>query len=108
MINISKEDFCKYIKHMQTAWDADSAVNKIARDSNSEFLGSDLSYLMIDVCELLEKLFNTDYEDVSYFCINADFGRGWHHGMVTDADGNDIDLSTAEKLYDYLVEESGG
>lgn len=32
-------------------------------------------------------------------------GRNFKMGNITEKDGTPIDLSTSEKLYDYLVEE---
>lgn len=52
---------------------------------------------------LLRKLMDDLYENIDYFINELDFGRKYKPGMITDDDDEDIDLSTAEKLYDYLV-----
>ena len=93
---------------MKAAWDTDNKIDKIAREANSDFLGSDLSYLMGDMCTILEKVLNSDNEDISYFCTCTDFGRDWKPGIITDTEGNDIDLSSAEKLYNYLTCNKSG
>ena len=43
--------------------------------------------------------------DISYFIYDLNFGEDWEPGMIIDKDGNDIDHSTTEKLYNYLVEK---
>lgn len=48
-----------------------------------------------------------EYEDIgddfSYFVFELDFGSKWKEGMITDKDGNDIKMQTAEDLYDILI-----
>lgn len=60
------------------------------------------------VVTLLEEIFQCTIDehvgsDISYFIYDLDFGKKWKPGLITDKDGNDVDYSTAEKLYDYLV-----
>ena len=40
---------------------------------------------------------------IDYFCWEIDFGESYTDGCVTDEKGNTIDISTPEKLYDYIV-----
>lgn len=47
-----------------------------------------------------------DNTDVSYFVYELDCGKSWKPGCVTDVvDGKEIeiDMSTPEKFYDYLI-----
>lgn len=104
---LTKKEFCKYIDKLKTAWDTDLKVSELAREARTDFLGSDMCYLGTEYCELLSKAMSSDSEDIEFFCFVSNFGRDWESGMVTDENGNDIDLSTAEKLYDFLVSEAG-
>ena len=56
------------------------------------------------VVELLENMFNTDM--ISYWIYELDYGKEYKDGYVQDGEGNNIDISTAEKLYDYLIKEA--
>lgn len=56
------------------------------------------------VVELLENMFDTDM--ISYWIYELDYGRKYKDGYVLDGEGNIVDLSTLEKLYDYLIEEA--
>ena len=56
------------------------------------------------VVELLENMFNTDM--ISYWIYELDYGREYKDGYVQDREGKNIDISTAEKLYDYLIKET--
>lgn len=44
-------------------------------------------------------------EMIAYFVYELDFGRKYSPGYVIDENGEDINLSTAEKLYEYLAEK---
>lgn len=56
------------------------------------------------VVELLENMFNSDM--ISYWIYELDYGKNYKNGYVLDGVGNIIDLSTAEKLYEYLIKET--
>lgn len=58
------------------------------------------------VVELLENMFNTDM--ISYWIYELDYGKEYKDGYVQDGKGNNIDISTLEKLYDYLIKEAEG
>ena len=108
-MNISKEEFCKVIKRLEEVQDKQDKICSV--------LGAvvDTGDLTDVVIRLLEKLMNAPvykadggiYEgsDISYFIYEIDFGRAWTPDSITEIDGTPIDISTAEKLYDYLLEE---
>ena len=54
---------------------------------------------------LLRKLLKDAVENIDYYIYELDYGRKYEPGMITDENGHDIDLSSAEKLYDYLTGE---
>lgn len=62
--------------------------------------------------KILEEELEVEFEDrtrtdwISYFIYELEFGKKWEPGMITDVDGSDIDLSTSEKLYDFLISEN--
>lgn len=60
------------------------------------------------VVSLLETMFDDKEEHwISYWMFEQDFGRSWKQGIATEADGSNIDLSSAEKLYAYLLKNMG-
>lgn len=42
--------------------------------------------------------------NLSYFIYELNYGREYQEGCVSDNHGN-VDISTLEKLYDYLMTE---
>lgn len=102
MVDISKEDFCKIINRLQKSLDKQDEINHVL---GAVIETGDLSDTVV---ELLEKLMNIETDDsygsdIGYFVWELDFGRNWTPDSITDMNGNSIDFSTAEKLYDYLV-----
>ena len=55
---------------------------------------------------LLRKLMKDSFENIDYFIYELDYGRKYQPGMIQDENGQNINLSTAEKLYDYITEIS--
>lgn len=56
------------------------------------------------VIKLLEKLMQDGFGNISCFIYELDYGREYQEGCVSDKNGN-IDISTPEKLYDFLMAE---
>ena len=109
---ISKEAFCDIINKLIKTNDFVNEVNAKARELDNAiesdfFNASSLSISFeSDVVYLLTLMFN-DYENdqiLSWWLYEKDYGRR-EDIKIWDGESNEIDLSTPEKLYDYLVEE---
>lgn len=104
---MTKEKFCRVIKKLETVNQFETDLYRLCGKFNEDS-GGDLDFqglglsLESTVVMLLEEIMKDISEDISYFCWELDFGHKWKPGMVTDKNGDDIDFSTAEKLYDYL------
>ena len=114
MAKLTKLMFCETIKRLRESSDLQDKVNALFRASrdNIELDFMNAAALQIShestVVKLLEILMN-DSDDgygsnISYFIYELDYGRKYEPGMITDENDREIDLSTAEKLYDYLVQ----
>jgi len=110
---ISKEQFVTIINKMKTTYDFVNEINDKTRqlretldDSFIDFFdGHSLFVAHTDlVVKLLENMFN-DNDMISYWIYELNYGRDYKDGYISDCDGNNIDISTVEKLYDYLVGE---
>ena len=110
---ISKEQFVTIINKMKLVDDFVNEVNDKSRDLREKlddsfldfFEGNSLFIAHSDiVVQLLENMFN-DNDMISYWIYELNYGRDYKDGYISDCDGNNIDVSTVEKLYDYLVAE---
>jgi len=108
---MTKEKFVEIINEIKKLHEYEDAL--YALNYNSGF-DSELRFPTLEdtVISLLEEVMHCPVDeyigsDISYFIYDLDFGKDWEPGMIIDKDGNSIDHSTTEKLYDYIVKEYG-
>lgn len=111
---ISKEKFVDYIKFIENLDDKEYKLQKGLEDC---FGRENVGYLyvfnevvpkMIEMlCDLMEIEYNRDPhigDDIQYFIYDLDFGKSKGAAEAVIIEGKSYDLSSAEKLYDYLLE----
>ena len=103
---LSKELFVKTINELK---DFDEVSNKVSNYLKKYFLDFNITPLFFEelIVELLENSMNDKYEWISYYIYELDYGKSFKMGYVTEEDGTEIDISTPEKLYDFLIKEYG-
>ena len=105
---ITKQEFINIINHLKEVNQFVDEVNNKARKLR-DYIESDFfnaSSLSIsfesDLVKLLENMFNTEL--IGWWLYDLNYGTKFKIGCIVEADGiTKPDLSTAEKLYDYLV-----
>ena len=107
---LSKREFVDILKRLQTATELVDKVGELFRNSRDNLendfcngAGLQISHEGI-VVQLLEKIMDDSYGNISYFIYELDYGKEYKEGCISDDNGI-IDISTAEKLYDFLVSE---
>ena len=106
---ITKEQFVEIINRLKEVNDFVYETNDRARGLSDAiisdfFNASSLSISHEDiVVKLLENMFD-DKDIIGWWLYELDYGRKFEMGDFKDEDGIEIDVSTPEKLYDYLVE----
>ena len=109
---ITKERFIQIIKRLENYNKLQEQINSLFDEciDNKENDFCNAGSICIGhesvVVYLLEKMFDTDM--ISYFIYELDYGEKYKAGYVLDENMNEIDLSTAEKLYDYLIKKAEG
>lgn len=104
---ISKEEFVKIIKRLRDYNDLQDKIQELFRDNidNQEMDFMNAGSICIGhetiVVELLENMFN-DKDTISWWLYECNYGRDFSLGDL-EVDGVGIDLTTPEKLYDYLI-----
>lgn len=109
---ITKEDFVYYIDTLKQIRNASDRLNDAlaSYDETADFGGFTNFRVLILVEDLLNNLFKLErdeygYTTISYFIEELNFGEDWGPECFQEADGTPIDISTSEKLYDYLEKE---
>lgn len=105
---LESEEFVSIIDRLKEASDLVDKVDELFRNSRENIendfcnaAGLQISHESL-VVKLLKKLMHDQYEWIDYFIYELDYGRNYKHGMAKNADGTNIDLSSAEALYGHL------
>ena len=107
---ISKKEFVEIINRLKEVDDFVGEVNNKARRLKDAIMFDFFNASSLMIChegivvELLREIFNLQDDDtLTWWLYEKDYGRMFKMGDFIQ-DGADIDLTTPEKLYDYLVE----
>ncbi len=109
-VPLTKAEFVDILSRLKEATLLVDKVEELFRNSRENLecdfcngAGLQISHEGI-VVKLLEKLMEDCGGTISYFIYEIDYGKGYQAGCMSDENG-DIDISTPEKLYDYLMLE---
>lgn len=110
---ISKEKFVKYIKFLQELDEKEEILSKNLKEvfgrENIGFLniyGNVTPKLIEMLCDLMSIKYNENPDigdEIQYFINELDYGKNEGSDKAVEFDNMTFDLSTPEKLYDYLV-----
>ena len=109
---LTKEQFVEYVGCIKKTCDKDDMLSEaIEKACNDDcrvigLYGAECS-AMVDLLSLAMGLEvgTRDGNEIEYFIYDLNFGKDYKEGCLIDMDGTPIDISTAEKLYDYIVSE---
>ena len=109
---LTKEQFVEYVGCIKKTCDKDDMLSEaIEKACNDDcrvigLYGAECS-AMVDLLSLAMGLEvgARDGNEIEYFIYDLNFGKDYKEGCLTDMNGTPIDISTAEKLYDYIVSE---
>lgn len=106
---INKDYFVRILARVKDASETEEKIQNILDKSLSMTMNDFADFRGIIapnddiIISLLDNMFDTDM--ISYWCWELEFGKRYKKGDVTTADGKNIDISTAEKLYYYCKNE---
>jgi len=107
---ISRDDFIFYMDNMMKQSELDSSISGMISNAFDGHCGLyNNSRLWDSLIKILQKTLETDlvkFSDgwIEWFIYEKDFGRTFNPGDAT-SNGEELDLSTAGKLYDFLISE---
>lgn len=105
---INKKEFCDVINRIENCYKLQDSINDLFRkcidNSERDFMNAGSICIMLEVplLKVLEAMFE-DEDLISWWIYELDFGKKFKVGYLIEKNGDKPDLSTAEKLYDYLV-----
>lgn len=111
---ISKEKFVEYINFIKSLDDKESKLQDGLQGCFGKenvgyvFVFNEVVPKMIEMlCDLMETEYNRDPhigDDIQYFIYDLNFGESKSAAEAVIVNGKTYDLSTAEKLYDFILE----
>lgn len=93
-----------FFDHIEALKEFSKMINAVHEVTGGGIDLCNLNTLEGNVVDLLEFAMDDQGDWISYWLWELEFGEKYKPGCVTD-NGVDVDLSTAEKLYDFLVSE---
>lgn len=104
---ITRDEFVEIINRLKETDNLVKDINDKIRNSTEAHISDFTNAGSLMICHedivvhLLENMFN-DTDTISWWLYEKDYGRNPEMKMW-DGFGKEIDVSTPEKLYDYLV-----
>jgi hypothetical protein len=86
--------------------DVSLQISDIFKDNGMDFNEYGVTYYEDIVLKLLTEAMNDKGDWINYWVCEKDFGRELELNDITDINDTPIDITTAEKLYDFLVSEN--
>ena len=102
---MKKETFVKIVEGLQEQYQKENRVGEVFEKEFGEyFLISNT--LFTTITDALSLEFNDNFDTIGWWLwdVNGVTGEAVKLGALRDADGEPIDVSTPDKLYDYLTE----
>ncbi len=101
---MDKELFVETMNKLQELSEEQEKFNDILRIVDPEFGGGYIHNKTIFLIEeLLSKILNDKYDNISYYMWELDFGKEYEPGCITEEDGTPIPLANASDLYDLIM-----
>lgn len=104
---ITKEEFIQCIDLIKKYSEMSSKLSDILEEMSpggrcDTFMYSEYEDMTI---KLLKSIFNLpkDNDEIEYFIYDLEYGKKYKPGCYTFKNGDEIDFSSAEKLYDFLI-----
>lgn len=104
---ITKDKFCKIMNRFREQDAMAQELNQIFHNYNCMDFRDGAMFIDIEsqdiIVDLLAEMFEDNEGVIPYWCYELEYGISYYPGCVTGEDDNPIDISTPEKLYDYVV-----
>lgn len=102
---LSKEIFVECINFMKDRSDAVDKINEVFTDEFEDSVFYPYFKYETMMGKVLKDTMCDENDWIEWYLYEQDYGRGVKPDSVTEADGTPIDLTTPEKLYDFLISE---
>lgn len=104
---LSKDEFVKIMSNLSLRYQMVEEIDGIGRKYHNDFLDG---YAFFDaeaeraIIKILEVMFKDKEGNIEWWMLEEEYGRNFEMGDIVE-NGLEIDLSTPEALYDYLIDK---
>ena len=104
---LSKTDFCSIINDLKRNDEFLDDIGDVFRKYKREdqVYSTGLEDTVVSLLEIIFK--DKEAQWISYWVWELNYGETYNEGDVTEEDGTNITLRSAEVLYDFLIKNSG-
>lgn len=102
---LTKKDFVDYIEFIKERDEKMEQINNLFTDEFEDSIFYPYFKYEAKFVNLLKTVMHDDGDWIDYFIYERDYGKDLKLGDVTESDGTPIPMSTAEELYDFLINE---
>lgn len=105
---LSEREFVDVMNRLREASDLQEQVDKLFRNSRENIENDFCNAAALQISHessvvfLLKRIMRDQYDYIEYFIYELDYGRKYESGMITDENGQDIDIHTPVLLYDFI------
>lgn len=100
---MSKDLFVEAMNFLEKLYREEEQFNSALKAIDDEFGGGYIHNKTLSfVPDLLKTLVNDQYDYISYYMWEIDFGQEYYDGCITEQDGAIVHLRNAEDLYDLI------
>lgn len=105
---ISKELFIKTMERLEAFDHNMDAVDEALHALSPDFCGFYIPEVFDMTIEVLEEVFDDNAGWLAYCVYELDYLEKYKPGMILNQYSNPVDLSTWDKVYDFLIESMEG
>ena len=105
---LSEQEFVDVMNRLREASDLQEQVDKLFRNSRENIENDFCNAAALQISHentvvfLLKRIMRDQYDYIDYFIYELDYGRKYEVGMMTDENGQNIDIHTPGLLYDFI------
>ena len=102
---ISKDRFVRVINFVKKMHEAEDEINEVYKQNNMEFNSFSFCEYEGELIDLLIDCVNDENDWICWWIYDTNCGKDLENGRLCaeNEDGSKIDLTTPEKLYEYLA-----
>lgn len=102
---ISKEFFVQTMNRLDELDEKMGKVDEAFKEFSPGFCGFYIPEIIDMTVDILREVFDDQENDSLGYCVyELDFLHKYRTGCVTEEDGQPVDLSSWDKVYDFLIE----